>query len=63
MQTYKFKRQGSRRMGRPRLRWTEDVENDHRMRKGKQKAVYREELAVCNLGGKGIWRVVALRSK
>jgi len=27
-------------MGRPRLRWTEDVEKDHRLKKGKQKALY-----------------------
>jgi hypothetical protein len=43
MHTYKFKSEGSRRMGRPRLRWTEDVEKDHLVRKGKQKAVYRDE--------------------
>jgi hypothetical protein len=30
-------------MGKPRLRWTEDVEKDHRVRKRKQKAVYRDE--------------------
>ena len=30
-------------MGRPRLRWKEDVEKDHRVRKGKQKAVNRDE--------------------
>jgi hypothetical protein len=43
MHTYKFKREGSRRVGRPRLRWAADVEKDNRVRKGKQKAVYRDE--------------------
>jgi len=32
-------------MGRPRLKWTEDFEKDHRVRKGKQKAVNRDEKA------------------
>lgn len=45
MPTNTFKREGSRRMGRPRLKWTEDFEKDHRVRKGKQKAVNRDEKA------------------
>lgn len=43
MRTNTLKREGSRRMGRPRLRWKEDVEKDHWVRKGKQKTVNRDE--------------------
>jgi hypothetical protein len=38
-----FKREGSGRMGKPSLRWTKDIEKDHRVRKGNKKAVYRDK--------------------
>jgi hypothetical protein len=44
MRTYEFKLEGRKKMGRPRLRWMEDVK-DHRVTKGKQKAVNREKWA------------------
>jgi hypothetical protein len=57
MKIFENKPEGSRRMGRPRLRWLEDVENDLRemkIKRWRQKAVGREEWVSVIKGAKAL---------